>query len=166
MRVLCVAEKPSISKSITQILSGGRYTTVCRRFYHKDHVVHSRTKHNTQSQYVKNYEFDYPQTNSSFIVTCVAGHLLEHDFTDAHRKWHSCSPGDLFDAPIESKVGQKMKPIEQNLMTQARQAATLMIWTDCDREGEHIGTEIVSVCRRTNRNIVVKRARFSAIIAQ
>jgi DNA topoisomerase-3 len=59
-----------------------------------------------------------------------------------------------------------MKPIEQNLMTQARQAATLMIWTDCDREGEHIGTEIVSVCRRTNRNIVVKRARFSAIIAQ
>jgi len=28
MRVLCVAEKPSISKSITQILSGGRFTTV------------------------------------------------------------------------------------------------------------------------------------------
>lgn len=28
MRVLCVAEKPSIAKSITQILSGGRYETV------------------------------------------------------------------------------------------------------------------------------------------
>jgi DNA topoisomerase-3 len=96
----------------------------------------------------------------------VAGHLLEHDFTDAYRKWHSCNPGDLFDAPIESKVGQKMKPIEQNLMIQARRAATLMIWTDCDREGEHIGTEIVSVCRKANQNLVVKRARFSAIIAQ
>lgn len=40
-----------------------------------------------------------------------------------------------------------------------------MIWTDCDREGEHIGSEIVSVCRRANRNIRVKRAKFSAIIA-
>ena len=28
MRVLCVAEKPSISKAITGILSGGQYTTV------------------------------------------------------------------------------------------------------------------------------------------
>jgi hypothetical protein len=40
MRVLCVAEKPSISKSITQILSGGRYTTVGLHFYHKHHVVY------------------------------------------------------------------------------------------------------------------------------
>ncbi len=42
----------------------------------------------------------------------------------------------------------------------------LMIWTDCDREGEHIGSEIAAICRRVKRNIVVKRARFSAIIAQ
>jgi DNA topoisomerase IA len=28
MRVLCVAEKPSISKSITQILSGGQFDNV------------------------------------------------------------------------------------------------------------------------------------------
>lgn len=28
MKVLCVAEKPSIAKSITQILSGGQYTAV------------------------------------------------------------------------------------------------------------------------------------------
>lgn len=42
----------------------------------------------------------------------------------------------------------------------------LMIWTDCDREGEHIGKEIANVCRKAKRNIIVKRARFSAIIAQ
>lgn len=28
MKVLCVAEKPSIAKSITEILSGGRWDTV------------------------------------------------------------------------------------------------------------------------------------------
>ena len=42
----------------------------------------------------------------------------------------------------------------------------LMIWTDCDREGEHIGSEMEAVCKRAKRNIQVKRARFSAIIAQ
>lgn len=40
-----------------------------------------------------------------------------------------------------------------------------MIWTDCDREGEHIGSEIMAVCRKANPRIRVKRARFSAIIA-
>lgn len=59
-----------------------------------------------------------------------------------------------------------MKAIEKNLFNEAKNADTLMIWTDCDREGEHIGSEIVQVCRRAKRNIVVKRARFSAIIAQ
>ena len=32
MRVLCVAEKPSIARSITTILSGGRFDTVSRSF--------------------------------------------------------------------------------------------------------------------------------------
>ena len=58
------------------------------------------------------------------------------------------------------------KDIESNLMTQARRAQVLMIWTDCDREGEHIGMEIAKVCRKANPTIRVKRARFSAIIAQ
>lgn len=39
-----------------------------------------------------------------------------------------------------------------------------MIWTDCDREGEYIGSEIASVVQSVNRNVIVQRARFSAII--
>ncbi|KAJ4466376.1 DNA topoisomerase [Lentinula lateritia] len=148
-KVLCVAEKPSISKSITQILSGGQYTT-----------------RNSPSKFVKNYDFDYPQTRAKFTVTCVAGHLTEHDFPDAFRKWNSCDPFTLFDLGPIVKVPDKMKAIEKNLFNEAKNADTLMIWTDCDREGEHIGSEIVQVCRRAKRNIVVKRARFSAIIAQ
>ncbi|KAG6812706.1 hypothetical protein H0H92_001209 [Tricholoma furcatifolium] len=149
MRVLCVAEKPSISKSISQILSGGQFTTTA-----------------TGSQYIKNYSFDYPQTNSSFVVTCVSGHLTESDFTEQHRKWQSCDPFELFDAPVDTFVPKDKKAIETNLKNQARNADMLMIWTDCDREGEHIGLEIVNVCKKANRTIRVKRARFSAIIAQ
>ena len=58
-----------------------------------------------------------------------------------------------------------MPGIEKNLTNEARRAQELMIWTDCDREGEHIGSEVMTVCRRANRNIRVTRARFSAIIA-
>lgn len=96
----------------------------------------------------------------------MVGHLTETDFPDAFRKWHSCDSFDLFDAPVETRIAADKKSIEQNLLTQARQSDMLMIWTDCDREGEHIGMEIARVCRRAKPNIQVKRARFSAIIAQ
>lgn len=39
----------------------------------------------------------------------------------------------------------------------------LIIWTDCDREGENIGAEIVDVCKTANPNISVFRAKFSEI---
>ncbi|VDN37095.1 unnamed protein product [Gongylonema pulchrum] len=39
----------------------------------------------------------------------------------------------------------------------------LVIWTDCDREGEAIGAEIVAICRQTKPTLDVYRARFSEI---
>ncbi|TDL26071.1 prokaryotic type I DNA topoisomerase, partial [Rickenella mellea] len=149
MRVLCVAEKPSIARSVTQILSGGQFET-----------------RPSQNKYIKNFDFAYPQTNSLFTVTSVSGHLTEHDFPSTHRAWHSCDPFVLFDAPVEKRVSADAKTIERNLINESRRAQMLMIWTDCDREGEHIGSEVASVCRRANPQITVKRARFSAIIAQ
>jgi DNA topoisomerase III len=149
MRVLCVAEKPSIAKAISQILSSGR-----------------QTSRPSQNKYIRNYDFDYPKTNSFFTVTSVSGHLMEHDFDGTYRSWDSCDPFVLFEAPIVSRIPQDYRTVEKNLIDEARRSDTLMIWTDCDREGEHIGTEIVNVCRKAKANISVKRARFSAIIPQ
>lgn len=39
----------------------------------------------------------------------------------------------------------------------------LIIWTDCDREGEHIGSEIVEICRDANSRLDIYRARYSAV---
>lgn len=39
----------------------------------------------------------------------------------------------------------------------------LIIWTDCDREGEHIGSEIVEICRGANSRLDIYRARYSAV---
>ena len=60
---------------------------------------------------------------------------------------------------------QDKKAVASNIEAQAKYASILFIWTDCDREGEHIGSEVAAVCRSANRGIVVKRARFSAVIA-
>ncbi|KAG9045134.1 DNA topoisomerase [Tulasnella sp. UAMH 9824] len=148
MRVLCVAEKPSIAKSITQILSGGQYTTS-----------------NSANRYIKNYEFDYPQLNAHFTVTSVVGHLFEYDFGPQYKNWSSCDPFVLFDVPVEHKVAEDKNTVANNLKRLAPSHQELVIWTDCDREGENIGSEVMTVCRSTNRQIRVRRARFSAIIA-
>ena len=65
-----------------------------------------------------------------------------------------------------TEVPLDKKAIVDNLTIEARKAQQLVIWTDCDREGENIGAEIVKICRKSTPGIVVKRARFSAIIAQ
>lgn len=168
MKVLCVAEKPSIARSVSTILSGGQITTVRPEISQRPcrHTDRHGLQRNTADKYVKNYDFIYAARNANYTVTAVRGHLFQHDFPDGYRKWTSCEPFDLFDAPIETMVSKDCKGIERNLMAEARGAQMLMIWTDCDREGENIGAEIVQVCRKANRNIQVKRARFSAIIAQ
>lgn len=39
----------------------------------------------------------------------------------------------------------------------------LIIWTDCDREGENIGFEVIDVCLNLNPRLRVYRAKFSEI---
>ncbi|GAA5844939.1 hypothetical protein JCM3766R1_000338 [Sporobolomyces carnicolor] len=150
---LCVAEKPSIAKSITQILSGGNFQTRDAR----------------HPPWIKNYTFSYRMGGpgfTNFVVTAVAGHLTSNDFDDQYRGWQTCDPVDLFEARVKTFVTQDRdhKGIEANLTNEARRATHLMIWTDCDREGEFIGSVVAEVCRKANPRIVVKRARFSAII--
>jgi DNA topoisomerase-3 len=58
---------------------------------------------------------------------------------------------------------QDKKVIAKNIEDQARFARALFIWTDCDLEGEHIGSEIRDAALKGNNRIQVKRARFSNI---
>lgn len=98
-------------------------------------------------------------------MTSVAGHLNSQDFDSAYKSWSSCDPGQLFEARIVTYVDNDKKAIAKNIETQAVGARALFIWTDCDREGEHIGTEIRSVAVAKNPRLRdnVVRARFSNI---
>ncbi|KAF8251810.1 DNA topoisomerase III [Wilcoxina mikolae CBS 423.85] len=167
-KILCIAEKPSIAKAVAGHLSGGQLSSS-----------------NTRNKYVKNYEFTYkfapPWGQCNAVMSSVLGHTVDWDFTALHRKWNSCAPGQLFDAPTEqivkvrtsdspplsinalTAIAQERKDIADNISAQARYARALFIWTDCDREGEYIGTEVRDIALRANPNLEVKRAKFSNI---
>lgn len=148
-KILCVAEKPSIAKSVAQHLSGGRINT----------------RNVTGNQYVKNYEFEYtfapPWGNCSVTMTSVLGHLTGTDFPAEYKKWQISTCQQLFDAPIITSVDEDKAPIARNIAQQARYSKALFIWTDCDREGEHIGSEVRQAAFEGNQRIEVKRAIFS-----
>ena len=61
---------------------------------------------------------------------------------------------------------QESDSIARNLTIEARSTDMLILWTDCDREGEAIGFEIAQHCQKAQRRLIVKRACFSAVIAE
>ncbi len=141
--IVCVAEKPSIAKSVVHILSNGHYTVA------------------NGYKWVKNYSFNIQSTN--YIMTSVAGHLFSSDFEDQTIKnWNSCQPVVLFDAVIKHQVAKDMTGIASNLEKLVRNCTELIILTDNDREGEYIGWEIQSVMTKHKR-MTVRRMRFSVV---
>ena len=81
------------------------------------------------------------------VVTSVTGHMMEIEFDDAHRKWMSCEPVALFDAPIIKAISDDKKDIARTLRREARACQKLILWLDCDREGENIAFEVIDVCQ-------------------
>ncbi|XP_007425114.1 DNA topoisomerase 3-alpha isoform X2 [Python bivittatus] len=76
---------------------------------------------------------------------------------------HSCNPLVLFDAELEKFCPENYMDIKRTLEREVLQCQALVIWTDCDREGENIGFEIIHVCKAVKPNLQVFRARFSEI---
>lgn len=88
-RILCVAEKPSISKSVAQILSGGALET-----------------RSTKNKYIKNYEFTckYQGRDCHMVMTALLGHLMETEFDPPFKYWSNTTTPQLFHANIKKAV--------------------------------------------------------------
>lgn len=148
MKILNVAEKNDAAKHIAGFLSNGN----------------SRRREGI-SKFNKIYEFDSNFRGSPcvMVMTSVSGHLLTHEFVGQFRSWTSCSPVELFDAPVQLICPTNYENIKKTLEREVRSCEVLIIWTDCDREGENIGFEIIKVCQEVKRNLQVFRAKFSEI---
>ena len=99
-------------------------------------------------------------------VTSVSGHLLGLDFVGNYKSWQAVDPLVLFEAPVTKFCSEDYQPIKRTLEEEARRSQYLIIWTDCDREGENIGYEVITVCQAVKPNLPVKRAKFSEITYQ
>ncbi|KAL1285517.1 DNA topoisomerase 3-alpha [Trichinella pseudospiralis] len=150
-RVLNVAEKNDASRTIAQILSRGQMN-----------------RREGFSKYNKIYEFSCTVFGElcHMVFTSVSGHLLNLDFDSVYRNWQSVPIEELFTAPVRKCCSPDMQPVLRTLQKEVRMVDLLVIWTDCDREGENIGFEVIGVCLEVKPSLMVKRAVFSELTSQ
>ncbi|CUV06663.1 unnamed protein product [Cryptosporidium hominis] len=148
IKVLMVAEKPSISDTISRILSNGKLDT--RR---------GKTP-------VHEFNGTFMGMNVQFRVTSVAGHVFEIDFPQSYSNWEKTDPVSLFDAPIiKNESSSKMV---SHLEKESKGCSYLVLWLDCDREGENICFEVINVVSNNmskgkDQKDWIFRAKFSSI---
>ena len=149
--ILSVAEKPSVAKELARIISRNTHCP-------------SRAGY---SPYNKIFDIDncqFKRNQAKMKMTSVTGHLMELEFDQAYKGWTNCPPVDLFTAPIIKGVKKENDNIKRTLQDEARKCNILMLWLDCDLEGENIAYEVIQVCLEANPRLDIYRAKFSALI--
>lgn len=146
--VLMVAEKPSIATSVASILSSGR--AVVKRSYLDVHEFNGNFK----------------GIPARYKVTSVIGHVFSVDFPPRFQNWETTDPKDLFQAPVIKSEANPKAHVCKHLQQEARGCDYLVLWLDCDREGENICFEVIESTVGVMKKVLgqqVFRARFSAI---
>ncbi|KAL5542809.1 hypothetical protein UlMin_010519 [Ulmus minor] len=145
--VLMVAEKPSIALSIASVLSHGQMNT--RR----------------GSTEVHEFDGNFLGLRAYYKVTSVIGHVFSVDFPAKYQDWTSTDPMDLFEAPIVKNESNPKAHIHRHLNQEARGCGHLVLWLDCDREGENICFEVMECTgfQLNDKRRRVYRARFSSV---
>ena len=153
MIILNVAEKPSVAKQISKILSRNSFTT---------------SKGHSKYNMIYTFPMRFPNGENLMHFTSVSGHISEMDFPSNFRNWLTIEPQQLFDAPVFKPIKKEMKDVVKNFTQVALNCDLLYIWTDCDREGENIGRDIANEVLKVSPKITeakIYRGRFSALIA-
>ena len=153
--VLMVAEKPILAESIAKMLSNNRCST--RKGFNGACSVHE-------------YSDSFLGQSARFKVTSTCGHVMGLDFPGKFNSWDRVDPVELFGCPTEKKEANPKLKMVKYLASEASGCDYLVLWLDCDKEGENICFEVIDAVkgcmkRSPSGNFmdVVYRARFSAI---
>jgi DNA topoisomerase I len=140
MRTLIICEKNDAAKQIAKALSGGK--AKLRR-----------------GAGVPLYDLEWKGDRT--VVVGLRGHIVELDFVEGHNRW-SIQPEKLHalvDAGVRKDVTEQ--EIVKALKAQAREADTIIVATDYDREGELIGVEALQALGDLEGKKVM-RAKYSS----
>ncbi|XP_022920150.1 DNA topoisomerase 3-beta-1 [Onthophagus taurus] len=150
---LMVAEKPSLAASLANILSNGKCSS--RRGLNGSCSVHE-------------WNGTFKNETVRLKMTSVCGHVMSLDFISKYNNWDRVDPVELFSCPTEKKEATPKLKMPLFLSSEARGCDYLILWLDCDKEGENICYEVMNAVAKTmNTNVfndnVTYRAKFSAI---
>jgi DNA topoisomerase I len=139
---LIVTEKDNSAKKIAQILSGGKAKE-------------------SKSYGIPFYQWEGPDDGECVIG--LKGHLMNPVFPEGYSEWRKVEPRELIDAQLLKEPIQKS--VHKALRKQGKEADSVVIATDFDREGELIGLEALEEIIDVNPGLAqnVTRARFSAL---
>jgi DNA topoisomerase III len=166
IRVLNVAEKPSVARALSAVFSqmqGSQQLQMRREaaqiFEHRNIRFPEVFRQGTGQR------SNAPLQPHTMIITSVRGHLATHEFPSGYG-WTECDPGALFDAPVELLCRDDMDPLQRMLGNLARNCQAVILWLDCDREGEAIADEVRSACLTSNPRLQQNmfRPKFSTVL--
>ncbi|KAL3939460.1 MAG: hypothetical protein SGBAC_005824 [Bacillariaceae sp.] len=165
-RILMVAEKPSIALAIAEALSGKRGPR--KRFG----ISRALPVYEFVSEAFQPSNESGSPTKCLVTVTSVVGHLFSLGFDNDNQRQND--PSDFFRLPIvkqEESTTSKLRVMD-HLRALAANSDHLVLWLDCDPEGENIAHEVIAVTRRAfevkegGAADRIHRAKFSAITPQ
>jgi DNA topoisomerase-3 len=148
--ILMVAEKPSIADTLAKALSRGKYSS-------RKGVSHAVQVHEFGGSF---------QGHPAFIkVTSVAGHVYTTDFPPQYQNWDRTEPATLFDAEVVKLEANPKTRLPAHLKAEGKGISHLVLWLDCDREGENICYEVIRNVKPMLSNANnIWRAKFSSLV--
>jgi len=136
---LIIAEKHDAAKRIAEILAGSK-------------------PRSQRIAGVEVFRFD------DKVVVGLSGHIVGVDYPPGYNSWQKVDCRDLIRAEIV------VRPIQEKIISAlerlGREADSITIATDFDREGELIGVEALKIVQKVNPNLHVDRVRYSAIVRE
>mgnify|MGYP002150050384 CR=1 FL=1 len=102
LKALNVAEKPSVAKTIKDLLSEGNSKS-----------LKSFSKYNPVFQFnqkTKDKEYE-------FLVTSIRGHMIDYKIPDNLKNWDMDTIRQIYDITLERNLMEDCKPLAKNLET-------------------------------------------------